>query len=144
MIKVCILGFEYAFATSITGVVDLLSTAGIALNFFQGNSLAPKFEVRLAARDGLPIRCLNSMTLNAHCSLEEIGEVDVLMVPSIGGEVDKALRSNPDIVALLAQYHAQGTLVTSNCTGAFFLAEAGILDGRRIVSGRMPVLGPGK
>ena len=30
MIQVSILGFDYAFATSIVGVIDLLSTAGTA------------------------------------------------------------------------------------------------------------------
>lgn len=131
MINVCILGFHYAFATSITGVIDLLSTAGMAWNFYQGQQLSPKFRVRLATRKGAPIRCLNNMTLHAHCSFEEMGDVDVLMVPSIGGEVATALKRNPDLIAVLQDYAARGTQISSNCTGAFFLAEAGILNGRK-------------
>lgn len=131
MIKVCILGFEYAFATSITGVIDLLSTAGTAWNFFQGKQLSPKFEVRLATLDGNPVRCLNNLTLNAHCRFDEIGEVDVLMVPSIGGEIEKALERNPEILAIIQKYAQTKTQITGNCTGSFFLAEAGLLDGRK-------------
>lgn len=131
MIKVRILGFDYAFATSITGVTDLLSTAGTAWNYFIGKHLEPKFDVRIASRNGRPIRCLNNLELNAHCSFEQIGEVDVLLVPSIGGDVDKALQNNGDLIAVLKDYASRGTQIISNCTGAFFLAEAGILDGRK-------------
>ncbi len=131
MIKVVILGFDYAFSTAITGVIDLLSTAGTAWNFFQGKSLSPKFDVKLASFDGQPVQCLNAITIHAHCSFAEIGEADVIMVPSIGGDVETALRRNPDLVKLLQGYFERGSLITSNCTGAFFLAEAGILDGRK-------------
>lgn len=131
MIQVYILGFDYAFATSITGVIDLLSTAGMAWNFYRGQTLSPKFRVSLASSDGLPIRCLNNITLNAHCSFEQIEHADILLVPSIGGEVDTALARNPELIALLQHHQMLGTRIGSNCTGAFFLAEAGILDGRK-------------
>ena len=101
MIKVRILGFDYAFATSITGVIDLLSTAGTAWNYFAGKSMEPKFDVQLVSRGGRSIRCLNNIVINAHCGFEQIGDVDVLLVPSIGGDVDKALDTNSDIIALL-------------------------------------------
>lgn len=131
MIKVYILGFDFAFATSITGLIDLLSTAGTAWNFFQGRSISPKFDVQLVSRDGQPIRCLNNITLHANSSFQQMDEVDVLLVPSIGGEVEKALQNNPDLIELIRAYYERGTQIISNCTGAFFLAEAGILDGRK-------------
>ncbi|MAR92108.1 MAG: AraC family transcriptional regulator [Pseudomonadales bacterium] len=131
MIKVCLLGFDYAVATSITGVVDLLSTAGTAWNYFQGRNLEPKFDVRVATAGGRPIRCLNNMVLDAHLDFRSIGQVDMLIVPSIGGDVEKTLHSNPQLISLLKAYASSGTQIISNCTGAFFLAEAGILDGRR-------------
>lgn len=131
MIQVSILGFDYAFATSIVGVIDLLSTAGTAWNYFQGKSLAPKFRVQLATPDGNAIRCLNNLVLQADCRFDQIGQPDVVLVPSIGGDVDKALARNRDLVALLQHYYERGTQIVSNCTGAFFLAEAGLLDGRK-------------
>lgn len=131
MINVCVLGFDYAFATSIVGVIDLLSTAGTAWNYFQGKSLAPKFHVQLASRDGKPIRCLNNIMLQADCSFAQIGKPDILLVPSIGADVEKALARNPDLVAVLQRYYDRGTQVVSNCTGAYFLAEAGLLNGRK-------------
>ena len=54
-----------------------------------------------------------------------------LMVPSIGGDVDKALDTNRDLIGVLKEYASRGTQIISNCTGAFFLAEAGILNGRK-------------
>jgi transcriptional regulator GlxA family with amidase domain len=131
MIKVYILGFDYAFATSITGMIDLLSTAGTAWNFYRGQTLSPKFQVQLASRDGQPIRCLNQVCLHAHCRFDQIRDAQVLMVPSIGGEVDTALARNPELIALLQHHEKCGTRIGSNCTGAFFLARAGILNGRR-------------
>lgn len=131
MIHVCILGFDYAFATTIVGVIDLLSTAGTAWNYFQGKSLSPKFQLQIATRDGQPIRCLNNLVLQADCSFAQMGQPDILLVPSIGGDVEKTVARNPELMAVLQRFHAQGTQIVSNCTGAFFLAEAGLLDGRK-------------
>lgn len=131
MINVSVLGFDYAFATSIVGVIDLLSTAGTAWNYFQGKILAPKFHVQLASRDGKPIRCLNNVVLQADCSFAQIGTPDILLVPSIGADVEKTVARNPDLVAVLQQYYDKGTQIVSNCTGAYFLAEAGLLNGRK-------------
>lgn len=131
MINVYILGFNYAFATSIVGVIDLLSTAGTAWNFFQGKSLTPKFNVRLATPDGQPIRCLNNIVLQADCAFDAITDAQVVLVPSIGGDVEKTLARNPDLVECLRKQFGQGVQIASNCTGAFFLAEAGLLEGRK-------------
>lgn len=131
MINVYILGFNYAFATSIVGVIDLLSTAGTAWNFFQGKSLAPKFSVRLATPDGQTIRCLNNIVLQADCAFDAISDAQIVLVPSIGGDVEKTLARNPELVECLRKQYDAGVQIASNCTGAFFLAEAGLLEGRK-------------
>src|SRR5690606_7545692 len=113
MINVYILGFHYAFASSIVGVIDLLSTAGTAWNFFQGKSMVPKFNVRLATPDGQPIRCLNNIVLQADCAFDTIDDAQVVLVPSIGGDVEKTLARNPELVECLRWQSNKGVQLAS-------------------------------
>ena len=53
---------------------------------------------------------------------------DVVLVP--GGEGNRALIGRPWVREALRGWHAGGTLVTSVCSGALLLGDAGLLDGR--------------
>ncbi|MEI9999280.1 MAG: GlxA family transcriptional regulator [Verrucomicrobiota bacterium] len=57
------------------------------------------------------------------------GEIDTLLVP--GGIGVEELRPSPAALRWLRQAAARSRRVGSICTGAFFLARAGLLDGRR-------------
>jgi transcriptional regulator GlxA family with amidase domain len=60
--------------------------------------------------------------------LGALGEADTIVVPGI----DDLDRPIPEVVTgALADAHARGVRLVSICTGAFVLAAAGVLDGRR-------------
>ena len=60
--------------------------------------------------------------------LGTLDDADTIVVPGIGG---RAWPVPPRVLTRLRAAHARGTRVVSVCTGAFVLAAAGLLDGRR-------------
>lgn len=130
MQRVVVLGFDGALASAITGVVDLFAMAGVSWNRIQQQDVQRLFKVSIASPDGQPIRCINGLELQAHRSYQEIQTADIVVVPTIAAPIQDVLQQNPELIRFLKSAHADSTLIAGNCTGNFFLAEAGILDNR--------------
>src|SRR4051794_32695908 len=80
-----------------------------------------------AARRG-PVTTSTGFAIVADHGLEAIARADTVIVPGYG-PVD---RPPPDsVLEALRAAHERGARVVSICTGAFCLAHAGLLDGRR-------------
>ncbi|MDE3164791.1 MAG: DJ-1/PfpI family protein, partial [Acidobacteriota bacterium] len=83
-------------------------------------------RVMLASVDGQPVRCRNGLRIVPDCSMNELPELSILVVPGGLGARTHA-RTNPGIRELVQR---QKGVVASVCSGAVILAEAGVLDGR--------------
>jgi transcriptional regulator GlxA family with amidase domain len=128
MVTVTILLFDYALAGAVMGMHDLLYYAG---NVYQPQSGAePRFTIRLASRDGKPVKVMNRLSLTPHCAVADISHSDVYLVPSITGDIEQTLSANSWLVVRLAEAGRHNSLVGSNSNGSFFLAEAGLLQGK--------------
>lgn len=128
--QVTVIGFEQALATAITGIIDLFRMAGVTWARINDQPVEPHFQVTLATANGEPCQCVNGLTLQAHCSWAEAPVPDIVIIPTIGGDIERTLADNSGLLPFLKHWHQQGTDVASNCTGAFFLAEAGLLEHR--------------
>lgn len=137
MKHVVVVGFHGALATAITGAVDILAMAGVSWQRIMADRPEPAFKVWVASKDGETVRCLNGLSISARMSFQQLmnhpsfeDELLAVLVPTIGKPIEQTLQQNPEVIQLLKWAQAKGVMVIGNCTGNFFLAEAGLLDGK--------------
>ncbi|MFI6576028.1 GlxA family transcriptional regulator [Nocardiopsis sp. NPDC050513] len=108
--------------------VQSLDVSG-PLEVFWGASRAPgsPYRVRTASVGGGVVTTSSGLGLVPSVALEEVGQVDTLVVP--GGEGTRAV--DGALVAAVRRVSRGARRTASVCTGAFVLAEAGLLDGLR-------------
>ncbi len=129
MKHVTILALENTMASTVTGPMDIFSQAGVLWNLVSNLSPEPYFQVHLASRDGGNIRCLNNIVLVPHCGIEDIDRTDLIIISS--EDLSHLDQANTHLVEWLVDQHEKGASIGSVCTGAFMLAETGLLSGKR-------------
>jgi transcriptional regulator GlxA family with amidase domain len=120
--RVLIAAFPGVQALDVTGPAEVFSIATRLGGY--------EYEIEIAAADGSPIRTSSGLELMPHRALDPLRRpVDTLIVP--GGEGTRLALEDGGLVRWIARTAQRARRVASVCTGAFLLAEAGLLDGRR-------------
>jgi transcriptional regulator GlxA family with amidase domain len=85
-------------------------------------------EVFLVGEETAPVTCAKGLRVLPDRRWDDAGAIDVLVYP--GGRGTRAQLGDEEVRGRLRALRAQGTLMTSVCTGALVYADAGLLDGR--------------
>jgi transcriptional regulator GlxA family with amidase domain len=126
--QVAILAFPGVQSLDITGPLEVFAGAQRLLE--QRGRRERGYEVRVVSLDGAPLQTTSGLTLTPHATLAQTGvPLDTLIVP--GGEGQRAAGAEPRIVDWIRASSREARRTASVCTGAFLLARAGLLDGRR-------------
>jgi transcriptional regulator GlxA family with amidase domain len=105
-------------------------TALDAIGPYEVLSRIPEAEVAFVATEAGSKRTdTGALGIQADLALSEVSEPDVLLVP--GGEGNRPLMADEEVLDWLRGTHEKSTWTTSVCTGALVLGAAGILEGKR-------------
>lgn len=124
MIAVGILVFDEVEVLDFAGPFEVFSTAS-RLNERAGNPRA--FRVLTIAKTA-PVVARGGLCIEPHHQLEDHPALDVVIVP--GGDVS-ALQRDGKVLRWLSRVEKSAMVTASICTGAFLLAAAGLLGGKR-------------
>ncbi|MCP3940122.1 MAG: helix-turn-helix domain-containing protein [Desulfobacteraceae bacterium] len=125
-----IIGFDNTFASSILGPMDIFKQADRFCQENRNNGQNRRLTIKLASMDGKPINCQNNIPLGVHCQVADIRRADIIIVTAIHDL--KTIHNKLNfMIDWLKEQQIRGATIVSICTGAFLLAEAGLLNGRQ-------------
>ncbi|MBU3022548.1 DJ-1/PfpI family protein [Aestuariibacter sp. A3R04] len=119
MLNVAIYIYDNAEVLDFSGPYEVFSTANRFLTGKDG------FNVFLLAEVNAPVLARGGFSVNPHYCLRDHPKIDVLLV--VGGVHTEELKK-PKVLKWLSTTGKKATIVASVCTGAFILAQAGLLS----------------
>ena len=123
---VAILIFDDVEVLDFCGPFEVFSTARLA---GETNDEARLFEVVTIAEEARTIRCRGGLLVQPHHTIAAHPVLDILVIP--GGWGTRRERRNDRLLDWIVDQDRSTKITASVCTGAFLLAERGLLDGRR-------------
>ena len=131
VLNVTVVLLDGGFPSTAIGPIEVFHSAGLLWNSLRGETLRPRFRVRVASIDGAEVTSLCALGLMPDCAIHDIKRTDIIILPASGLDVQDRIARDTSLLSWLRKWHARGAYIAGICSGVAFLAECGLLDGRR-------------
>lgn len=128
---ISLLVYEDAVLTAVSGPLEVLMGTNRLL---EAAGKQPPFRVELVSEKLKNIQLFLPAQFICHKTLKEVDQTDLVIVPAFNGSPGAALEKNRAIIEWIGKMKRRGSEVASLCLGSFFLAEAGLLNGKSCTS----------
>ena len=126
--QIVIVTYPGVQSLDVTGPLEVFAGAQHLLE--AGARTERRYQLHTLSRDGRPLRTSSGLLLTPDCSLAQAPrQIDTLIVA--GGPGHRHAAEDRALVDWIAAASADARRTASVCTGAFLLARAGLLAGRR-------------
>lgn len=113
--------------SSIVGAYKIFSRAN---EYWKKQGKRELFNIELAGISNKIEFYGGLFSVNPHTYISAIKKTDLIIIPSLNHNYNKAVRENRSLIEWIEKQYKQGAEIASICTGAFLLASSGLLDGK--------------
>jgi transcriptional regulator GlxA family with amidase domain len=129
MKHVSILVYEEVVLTALSSITSLLHSANDAM---LRRGKVPHFDIELVSVSSLKVKLRTPVEFVCARTIEDSFKTDVIIIPptvTLPGEIDTFLAGKKRLIDWVKKRYTEKVQFISLCTGAYFMAEAGLLNG---------------
>lgn len=131
MKEVAILIHEDAVFSTVSGAMDMLIHTN---RLFRETGKALPFKIMLVGENTENNFLMVPEPFVSYGSIATVGKPDLIIVPAFYGERSATLQKHRTLINWVVDMKKNGAEVASLCSGSYFLAEGGLLNGRSCTS----------
>lgn len=131
MYKVAILTIPEALPYSVMGPLDVLRASAAISSVVTGKALQDPFVVELVGETDSGFKSYNGVNITPDASIQSEKQYDLIWIPSLILNPSGLFNTYKNVQRWLIKQFEKGADIVTVCTGAFLLAETGLLNGKQ-------------